>query len=112
MPGFELFFQLLVGHAAADFVFQPDPMARGKNRHSEIHRQKSAGFPKWYYWLGAHALLHGGMVYIITGSFVLGLIETLSHWSIDSAKSEGFINFHQDQALHISFKIGYLIFLL
>jgi hypothetical protein len=30
------------------------------------------------------------------------------HWVIDSAKSEGVINFHQDQGLHLSFKVGYL----
>jgi hypothetical protein len=108
MPGLELFFLLLAGHATADFVMQPEAMARGKNRHSDIHRVKSDGFPRWYYWLSAHALVHGGMVYLITNSLLLGMIETVSHWVIDSAKSEGAINFHQDQGLHLSFKVGYL----
>jgi hypothetical protein len=48
------------------------------------------------------------MVYLITNSLLLGMIETVSHWVIDSAKSEGAINFHQDQGLHLSFKVGYL----
>lgn len=49
MPGLELFFKLLVAHAVADFVMQPEAMSRGKNRHSAIHDQMSSNFPKWYY---------------------------------------------------------------
>ncbi|MDP1931586.1 MAG: DUF3307 domain-containing protein [Gammaproteobacteria bacterium] len=109
MPGLELFFKLLVAHAAADFVLQSEAMSRGKDRHSDIHHGKSANFPKWYYWLTAHALIHGGMVYLVTNSFLLGAIETVSHWSIDFAKGEGLIGFNQDQTLHIGFKIGYVL---
>jgi hypothetical protein len=36
------------------------------------------------------------------------VIETISHGNIDSVKSEGVVNFHQDQGLPIGFKGGYL----
>lgn len=109
MPGLELFFKLLVAHAAADFVLQSEAMGRGKNRHSDIHDQMSKNFPKWYYWLTAHALVHGGLVYLITNSLLLGVIETVTHWCIDFAKCEGLIGFHQDQALHVGLKAGYAL---
>lgn len=108
MPGLELFFKLLVAHATADFVLQSEAVGRGKNRHSDIHYGKTFSFPKWYYWLSAHALVHGGLVYLITNSLLLGVIEVVSHWCIDFAKCEGLIGFNQDQALHIGFKIGYV----
>lgn len=108
MPGYELFFQLLVGHALADFVLQSEAMGRGKNRHSDIHINKSSSFPRWYYWLGAHSLVHGGIVYLITNSLILGLIETLAHWVIDFSKCEGKIGLNTDQSLHIAFKVGYV----
>ncbi len=105
------FFQLLVAHAVADFVLQQEAMASGKNRHNNIHKEKSNHFPAWYYWLSAHALIHGGTVYIVTGSSVLGIVETLLHWLIDYSKSEGWLNFHQDQVLHIGCKVGYCLFI-
>ena len=106
-----LFFQLLIGHAAADFVLQSDTMARAKNRHSEFARSQGANFPAWYYWLTAHSLVHGGVVYLLTGSALLGLLETALHWCIDFAKSERWIGFHQDQALHMLCKAGYCWFI-
>jgi hypothetical protein len=109
MPGLELFFQLLVGHALADFVLQSEAMGRGKNRNSDIHHNKASSFPSWYYWLSAHSLVHGGTVYLITNSLLLGLIETASHWLIDFTKCEGKIGLHTDQTLHIGFKVGYVL---
>ncbi len=105
-----LFFQLLIGHAVCDFVLQSDTMARAKDRHSDMAKGRSANFPSWYYWMTAHALVHGGAVYLLTGNVIFGLIETVLHWSIDCAKCEKRINFHQDQALHIVCKIGYCFF--
>ena len=107
----EIFFQLLVAHALADFVLQQEAMGAGKNRHSDIHARKGEKFPAWYYWLTAHSLIHGGVVYLVTGSLVLGLIETTLHWIIDYAKCEGWLDFHQDQAMHIACKLGYCFFI-
>ncbi len=104
-------FQFITAHAVADFVLQHEAMGRGKNRHDAIHQDKPPHFPAWYYWLTSHALIHGGAVYIITGSVVLGMIETLLHWLIDYAKCEGYISFHQDQTLHFFCKIAYCVYL-
>jgi len=105
------FFQFLVAHAVADFVLQQEAMGAGKNRHHKIHKEKGVHFPPWYYWLTAHSLVHGGAVYIITNNIYLGIIETILHWFIDYSKCEGWLNFHQDQALHIGCKIGYCYFI-
>lgn len=103
-----LFFQFLVGHALGDFVFQRDIMARSKSRHAEIHKTAGKGFPGWYYWLLAHALIHGGTVFLISGSLILGVVETLLHSLIDFGKCERWYSIHVDQALHILCKISYV----
>ncbi len=108
----ELFFQLLVMHALLDFVLQPDIMASAKSRFSRYHERGNENFPAWYYWLGAHALTHGGGVYLITGSLWLGLLETFLHGLIDHLKCEHKTNLRQDQALHMLCKIGYCIYFL
>jgi len=111
MHSFIIFFQFLIGHALADFALQFGAMGAGKNRHNGIQQKMGKHFPPWYYWLSAHALIHGGVVYYITDNWWLGLIETVLHWIIDFAKCEGWINFHQDQALHVGCKFGYCFFI-
>ena len=103
-----LFFQFLVGHALGDYVFQRDIMAKSKSRHAEIFKSVSTGFPAWYYWLISHALVHGGIVFLITGSALLGAIETVLHTIIDYCKCEHWINLNVDQALHILCKLAYI----
>ena len=104
-----LLYELIIGHALADFVLQNEAMGSGKNRHSPIHQAHGKHFPSWYYWLGAHALIHGGVVYLITGSWILGLIETAIHAVVDFSKCEDWIGFHVDQGLHVLCKIVYCI---
>lgn len=104
---FTLLFLLIAGHALADFVLQTETMAMGKNRHSGIHEEKGQHFPPWQYWLSAHTLIHGGIVFLITQSLILGLLETALHTVIDALKCEGKLSFHQDQALHMICKIVY-----
>ena len=53
------------------------------------------------------ALVHGGAVYLLTGSALLGLAEVVLHSAIDCAKCERLIGFHQDQALHVACKVVY-----
>lgn len=112
VPAIEILFLLLAGHALADFVLQSEAMSRGKNRHSSIHRKGDENFPAWYYWLSAHALVHGGTVYVITGSFILALVESACHWAIDFTKCERKITVHTDQWLHIAAKLFYVPVLL
>ena len=106
-----LFFQLLVGHVLGDYVFQRSIMATSKSRHAEIFKTVSNRFPPWYYWLLAHALVHGGAVFLVTGNLALGLIETGLHAVIDFCKCEGWFNVHVDQALHIACKLAYVLFI-
>lgn len=101
-----MFFALLVGHALVDYPLQAGPMATEKCRHSTSALQKAV---PWYYWLTAHALCHGGAVFLITQSLFLGVLETVVHWFIDFAKCEKWINVHVDQALHVACKIVWCI---
>lgn len=107
MQFLETLFLLMVGHALADFVLQPEAMGYGKNRNSEIHDNEQALFPHWGYWMTGHSLIHGGIVFLITGNVLLGIIETLTHWIIDFLKCEGKLSLHQDQTLHMVFKVLY-----
>ena len=68
---FENIFMLIFSHVLADFVLQPEAMGYGKNRNDKIHAKERSLFPVWYYWLTAHALVHGGIVYMITGNIWL-----------------------------------------
>ncbi|MDX1902110.1 MAG: DUF3307 domain-containing protein [Gammaproteobacteria bacterium] len=107
----ELFFKLLIGHAFADFVFQSDSMSRGKNKNNVPQNIPLGQKPQvsWWYWLTAHSLVHGGVVFAITGSWKFGFMETLFHWVIDFLKCQNKFGIHMDQALHIQCKIMWCV---
>ena len=91
-------------------------MGYGKNRNDKIHDKEHSLFPVWWYWLTAHALVHGGVVYLISANLLassaallLAVIETVIHWFTDFAKCEGWIGMHQDQAIHIGCKVLYVL---
>lgn len=116
MPLLDSLFLLFFGHALADFVLQPQAMGYGKNRNDKIHDIEHSLFPNWWYWLSAHALVHGGVVYLICAllldaryALLLALTETVAHWLIDFAKCESRITVHQDQALHLGLKVIYAL---
>ena len=106
-----LFFALCIGHALGDFPLQGDFLARGKNRHlpSPILADGDRS-PKrvWIYCLTYHAIIHAGLVWIISGSVVIGLIEFVVHWIIDAMKSENAFGFEADQLLHLATKLAYV----
>ena len=109
---FELFFKLMFAHFFADITLQSEKLSKGKNRN-----KKSDYIPPgqkyvacWPYDLTAHAITHGGFVYIATGNVLLGIIETVLHWVIDFAKCENWTNPHTDQLLHFMCKIGYILY--
>ena len=114
MPLLDALFLLVFGHALADFVLQPEAMGYGKNRNDKIHDTEHSLFPNWWYWLTAHSLVHGGVVYLISATLLgasaallLGIVETVAHWLTDFSKCENWISVHQDQAIHISLKVLY-----
>ena len=88
-------FLLLAGHAVADFSLQNDYVANAKNRNTPH------GKDVWWMVLPAHALIHGAMVALVTGSVVLALLETIFHGMIDFAKCDGEIGYAADQIMHV-----------
>lgn len=92
---------LVFAHAVADYPLQGEFLARAKNRTAPI-----PGFPFWQA-LTAHAVIHGGMVGIITGNIGLALAEVAAHWITDDLKCRGKIGLNTDQAIHIVCKIAW-----
>lgn len=107
-----MLFFLLAGHALMDFALQSDPMAVCKCRRAAHPLQQSV---PWFYWLTAHALLHGaavgGVVFWWVGdpTLVVGfaVAETVIHWLIDFGKCEKRYGIHADQGLHVLCKVAW-----
>jgi hypothetical protein len=108
-----LFFAFLIGHAVADFPLQGTFLAIGKERHGDLEKLTGTVWPRgvWLYCLTMHSLIHGGAVWLISGSAALGFVELALHWLIDFAKSSRWTNFYIDQGLHVVCKIGYAFYL-
>jgi hypothetical protein len=102
---FATFALLVFCHALGDYPLQNDYMARGKNWNTPV-----PGVP-WYYLLGAHAVVHGGLAGLATGSLMVGILETSAHFFIDSLKNKEIISIHSDQALHIGCKVVWVVLL-
>lgn len=109
---FATFFKLLIMHALADFSLQTDSMAKGKNRHRKTEPPPGAQYaPSWYFWLPAHALIHAGGVWLITGQISLALAELIFHMVIDFGKCENWYGMKTDQFMHVMCKVAYVIIL-
>ena len=103
-----LFYWLLVGHGVADLVLQTRTMSKMKNRHkwaAEVPDDQKQFMPHWLYWLTTHSMIHGAAVYLVTASFMLGLLETVLHGVIDFFKCEKRYGANVDQALHVLCKV-------
>lgn len=101
-----IFLQLLIGHAVADYALQSDWMAKAKNRHHKTEPPPGQTYqPCWFWVLSAHAFIHGGAVYVVTGSPWLAMLEIAVHWMIDFWKCEGAYGINVDQTLHIVTKL-------
>lgn len=99
MTMIRLIILLFAGHALCDYPLQGDFLARGKN-----HMNPILGVP-WFQCLFAHAVIHAGMVLLLTHSVVLALFELTLHMLIDWWKCEGALTFDQDQACHYACKV-------
>lgn len=100
-----IFALLIFGHMLGDYPLQGDFLAKAKNRFNPL-----PGTP-WYQAMAAHAVIHGGLVFLATGSLILGVLETFVHAVIDDTKCRGVISYNVDQAAHIGCKILWLIVL-
>lgn len=105
---------LVVGHAIMDFWAQSDALAQMKNRNRPNTRVPPGQKPQtmWPYALTAHAIMHGGAVWLVTGSLTLGLVETAAHWVIDFGKCENLYGIHADQWMHLLCKLQYVFALM
>jgi len=106
---FGLLFALFIGHAIADYPLQHEFMAQAKQPKYWKEIKDSKGF-EWAFILGFHSLIHGGAVWLLTGSMMLGVIETVLHFLIDHARNRERIGFITDQLLHLGCKVAYLVF--
>jgi hypothetical protein len=104
-PYLELLALLVFAHLLADYPLQGDFLAKAKNHEAPI-----PGVP-WQVALLSHAGIHAGLVWLITGSALLGLAELLLHAAIDHFKCSRRITFVHDQILHLLFKLLYVIVL-
>lgn len=89
---------MAAGHAYADFALQSPHHSAAKLPGN------NTGIP-WYAGLGCHSLIHGGIVALITGWWVLGVAETISHAIIDYSNGRGWITPRTDQILHALCKV-------
>lgn len=109
-----IFIAMVIGHVLADYPLQGKFLSIAKNRHADASCLFGGELPPrglWLHALTAHSLVHAGMVWLITGSLTLGLVELVLHWVIDFAKCEKWINFTVDQFLHVVCKAGYAVLL-
>lgn len=109
LAALQALFALSIGHAVADFPLQGEYLATGKNRRFLLRIQDpSRPVSIWFVCMTVHCLIHAGAVWLITGSSLLGFIEFILHWFIDTIKCEGKTTFNFDQVLHILCKTGYV----
>jgi hypothetical protein len=110
-----LFLKLVAGHFIADIAFQSESLARQKNPHAPPPKAYDPAihgpmYSCWPYYMATHASIHAVMVYFITGSSNLAIIEFFAHYFIDTLKSYFRIPIHFDQFLHIVCKFIYVLY--
>jgi len=112
---FDLFLKLIFAHAIADFLLQPDKMAKYKSSHTPPSKNL---IPKgedpqsfWIHFLLAHAMINGAAIYALTSIAWMAFVEIFVHAYIDYQKCESKISIHQDQLLHLLSKIIYILIL-
>lgn len=103
-----VFFLLVFCHFLADYPLQGQWLAETKSRHHSLGSKNYL----WLHSLVAHSFIHAGFVGLITNNIFLALFELVAHFIIDFLKCEGLINLHQDQALHITCKLAWLVMLI
>jgi len=94
---------LFAAHALCDYPLQRQFLSDCKN-----HKASLTGVP-WYQCLLAHSLIHAGAVALITHNVWLGVAEFFFHAITDYEKSEGWLTFNQDQAIHYGCKVVWFL---
>lgn len=99
---------MVAGHIFGDYVFQTEKMSRLKN---PIQKEWAEGGYResWKLWLFAHAMIHGSLVALVTGSVLLGTAEVVVHFTSDQLKCRKVIGHDMDQAVHYLSKIAWCL---
>ena len=111
---FLLSLAMVIGHALGDYPLQGAFLASCKNRNADSSVFfGGSGVPEglWIHALTAHCLIQAGIVWIITGSIALTVIELVVHWVTDFIRCEGWISYTADQAIHVACKIAFAVLL-
>jgi hypothetical protein len=89
---------LLFFHFLADYPLQGPFIAQAKNHNTPVPHVP------WYHILFAHAFIHAGFVFLVTGSAIAFVGELIAHFVIDNRKCAGELTFQQDQYAHFACK--------
>jgi hypothetical protein len=111
LGAFKLLFALIIGHALGDFALQTEYVALRKNRHftpASPRPESEQRQAVWVHCLTAHALIHAGLVWAISGALLAGLAELVLHWGIDFLKCDQRLTYTQDQLTHLLCKALYV----
>jgi hypothetical protein len=100
-----LFAAFVVVHALVDFHLQGDYIAKQKARRHADNQSV------WIVALTAHCVIHGGGVWLVSGSLAFGFAELILHAVIDLGKGEGKFGLVTDQLLHVACKLAYALVL-
>ena len=110
--GSQLFY-LLCGHALTDYVLQSPEMSRRKQPRARLFEGpdtvERAQYGPWWWWMLAHSLINGMLVGYLLHWWVLGLLETLVHFGLDTAKGMGKLTTTQDQVGHLLSKVVWML---
>lgn len=98
-----ILFLLLAAHALCDTALQPRWLSALKR--SPCWKERAHA-------LGAHGMIHGGAVALVTGYWALGAAEALCHAGIDAARGRRWIDGTVDQLLHACCKIWWVVFMM
>jgi len=99
---FEMFVAFLVLHCLADYPLQGPFLSEAKNPNTALGREF------WPYAMSAHALIHGGAVFLLTGSVWLCLVEAVVHAVTDLLKCDNKLTMFGDQLIHVLCKVVWL----
>jgi hypothetical protein len=100
-----LFAAFVVVHALVDFPLQGDYIAKQKSRRHADNQSV------WIVALTAHCVIHGGGVWLVSGSLAFGFTEMILHAFIDLGKGEEKFGIVTDQLLHVACKLAYALVL-
>jgi hypothetical protein len=101
MPSVAYITAALIGaHFLCDYPLQGEYLSQAKNRHTPV-----GGNGVWLHGLTAHASIQGFGVLLVTQSVLLAVAETVVHWITDFIRCDNRITYHQDQAIHLSFRL-------